>query len=454
MMERRQRPRRPAPPPHRCAPAARSSCPPTRAFTEVLGGLGQPGRVDHDGLHPPAAEPGPRRGLRAAGRADHPRRGPHLRHGRAVPRDQDLRRPGPEVRAGRRTTCCSPTPSPRTARSSRRASPRPAPCPASSPPAPATPPAACRWCPSTSSIRCSASSGSATSSGRPPTPGPAGSCSAPPPGAPRCSARACSTRTATAWCWPRPCRRARPTTRPSPTRWRPSSSTASERMYGPQPEDVFYYLTLYNENYPMPAMPERRRGGRSSTACTAGPRRPTGRRSGPPCCSRARRRAPPARPPTSWPSTTTSASSCGRPRLQGAAGRGAGDRALEPPAPRPGAAGPARRAGCWPTSPGPIVAVTDFMKIVPEQVARFLPDRLFIPLGTDGFGRSDTREALRRFFEVDAGHVVVAVLSGAGRAGRGQGGGRGRRHRPLRHRSRGRQPGRRLTRRSPPAAAA
>ena len=44
----------------------------------------------------------------------------------------------------------------------------------------------------------------------------------------------------------------------------------------------------------------------------------------------------------------------------------------------------------------PIVAVTDFMKIVPEQVARFVPGRLFVPLGTDGMGRSDTREALRR----------------------------------------------------------
>ena len=62
-------------------------------------------------------------------------------------------------------------------------------------------------------------------------------------------------------------------------------------------------------------------------------------------------------------------------------------------------------------SAGPIVAVTDFMKFVPEQVARFVPDRLFVPLGTDGMGRSDTREALRRFFEVDTGHVVVAVLA-------------------------------------------
>jgi pyruvate dehydrogenase E1 component len=60
---------------------------------------------------------------------------------------------------------------------------------------------------------------------------------------------------------------------------------------------------------------------------------------------------------------------------------------------------------------GPVVAVTDYMKMVPEQIARFVVDRPFRPLGTDGFGRSDTREALRRFFEVDAGHVVVAVLA-------------------------------------------
>ena len=60
---------------------------------------------------------------------------------------------------------------------------------------------------------------------------------------------------------------------------------------------------------------------------------------------------------------------------------------------------------------GPIVAVSDFMKIVPEQVARFLPTRLFVPLGTDGMGRSDTREALRAHFEIDSGNVVVAVLS-------------------------------------------
>jgi pyruvate dehydrogenase E1 component len=67
-------------------------------------------------------------------------------------------------------------------------------------------------------------------------------------------------------------------------------------------------------------------------------------------------------------------------------------------------------------APGPVVAVTDFMKLVPDQVARWIPAP-FVPLGTDGFGRSDTREALRRFFEVDMAHVVVAVLSSLADAG-------------------------------------
>tara|TARA_B100001123_G_scaffold344631_1_gene391693 strand:+ start:1772 stop:4534 length:2763 start_codon:yes stop_codon:yes gene_type:complete len=65
---------------------------------------------------------------------------------------------------------------------------------------------------------------------------------------------------------------------------------------------------------------------------------------------------------------------------------------------------------------GPVVAVTDFQKLVPGQVARWV-QRPYHTLGTDGFGRSDTREALRRFFEVDTGHVVVAVLHALAREG-------------------------------------
>ncbi len=60
---------------------------------------------------------------------------------------------------------------------------------------------------------------------------------------------------------------------------------------------------------------------------------------------------------------------------------------------------------------GPIVAVTDYMHAVPDQISRWAPRR-FITLGTDGYGRSDTREALRRFFETDGASVTVAALSG------------------------------------------
>jgi pyruvate dehydrogenase E1 component len=56
-----------------------------------------------------------------------------------------------------------------------------------------------------------------------------------------------------------------------------------------------------------------------------------------------------------------------------------------------------------------VIAVSDYMKLVPDQIARWLPGR-FYSLGTDGFGRSETREALRRFFEVDAEHIALAAL--------------------------------------------
>jgi pyruvate dehydrogenase E1 component len=68
-------------------------------------------------------------------------------------------------------------------------------------------------------------------------------------------------------------------------------------------------------------------------------------------------------------------------------------------------------------STDPIVAVTDFMKIVPEQIARFVPGRLFTALGTDGMGRSDTREALRAHFEVDMPNIVVSVLASLAQSG-------------------------------------
>lgn len=59
--------------------------------------------------------------------------------------------------------------------------------------------------------------------------------------------------------------------------------------------------------------------------------------------------------------------------------------------------------------PGPFVAATDYMKIVPDQIRQWVPGR-FVTLGTDGFGRSDSRAALRNFFEVDRHHVVLEAL--------------------------------------------
>ena len=64
----------------------------------------------------------------------------------------------------------------------------------------------------------------------------------------------------------------------------------------------------------------------------------------------------------------------------------------------------------------PIVAASDWMKAWPDMVARWLPD-YYLSLGTDGFGRSDTREALRGLFEIDAAHVAAATLVALARCG-------------------------------------
>jgi pyruvate dehydrogenase E1 component len=60
---------------------------------------------------------------------------------------------------------------------------------------------------------------------------------------------------------------------------------------------------------------------------------------------------------------------------------------------------------------GPVIAATDYVRAVPESVRAFVPEgRSYSTLGTDGFGRSDTRAALRRFFSVDADSIAQAAL--------------------------------------------
>ena len=190
-----------------------------------------------------------------------------------------------------------------------------------------------------------------------------------------------------------------------------------QRMYGPEPtdgsrleRDVFYYITLYNENYPMPPMPD----GLDPADIVRGlyhwadapehtQRRATLLFSG---SAQGAARAAAAELAEYgigvelWSATSYKA-------LRDDALSAERWNRLHP-------SQPARVplvAELLRDTPGPIIAVSDFMKIVPEQVARFLPGRTFVPLGTDGMGRSDTRESLREYFEVDAGHVVVAVLS-------------------------------------------
>jgi pyruvate dehydrogenase E1 component len=59
---------------------------------------------------------------------------------------------------------------------------------------------------------------------------------------------------------------------------------------------------------------------------------------------------------------------------------------------------------------GPIIAATDYMKSYADQIRNFLPERNYVTLGTDGFGRSDTRAQLRKHFEVNRYYVVIAAL--------------------------------------------
>jgi pyruvate dehydrogenase E1 component len=59
---------------------------------------------------------------------------------------------------------------------------------------------------------------------------------------------------------------------------------------------------------------------------------------------------------------------------------------------------------------GPIIAATDYVRLYSEQIRPYLPGKRFVTLGTDGFGRSDNRKNLRRFFEVDRRYITVAAL--------------------------------------------
>ena len=186
------------------------------------------------------------------------------------------------------------------------------------------------------------------------------------------------------------------------------------RMYGDVPEDRFYYLTLYNENYVMPAKPSGIEDGivrgiyRFAEAPAGQSRRATVLFSGAayPAALEAQRLLAEDHDVGVELWSVTSYKALREDAL-------AAERwnRLHPTE----SARTAYVTDVLGQAEGPFVAVTDFMKIVPEQVARWVPGA-FTALGTDGYGRSDTRSALRRHFEVDAAHLVVAVLSSLGKA--------------------------------------
>ncbi len=183
------------------------------------------------------------------------------------------------------------------------------------------------------------------------------------------------------------------------------------RMYQEQ-EDIFYYLTVLNENYVMPPMPEGKASGicrgiytlRSARAARGKKKARAVRLLG---CGAILREVEAAAEilEQDWdcPATVFSAPGLTLLRRDGLDC----DRwnRLHPEAePRVPYVSEVLAEGS-----GPVVAATDYMTVFADQIRSWV-DAPYHVLGTDGFGRSDTRETLREFFEVDRHHVVVAAL--------------------------------------------
>jgi pyruvate dehydrogenase E1 component len=188
------------------------------------------------------------------------------------------------------------------------------------------------------------------------------------------------------------------------------------RMYGENPENVYFYMTIYNEPYVQPAEPE----GVDVEALLRGIyrfRRAPEKRThvaqilasgvGMPEAVRAADLlaeewdvAADVWSVTSWGELNRDGVAIERERL----------RHPERPAGTPFITTALADAA------GPVVAVSDWMRAVPEQIRPWVPGT-YITLGTDGFGFSDTRPAARRYFNTDAESVVVGVLEGLARDG-------------------------------------
>ena len=175
-------------------------------------------------------------------------------------------------------------------------------------------------------------------------------------------------------------------------------------------ETAIYYITLENENYDMPEMPAGCEEGiirgmykrldasmpKASTACNCS----AAARS---CAKRCGRRR-------SWPRSTTSPATSGASpatRSSAATRRNASAGTCCIPTQPPRRV--VRRASSSPASKGRSSPRRDYVRALPEQISPWVPGGLFA-LGTDGMGRSESRDALRRHFEVDAECITLATL--------------------------------------------
>ncbi|ACX96382.1 pyruvate dehydrogenase (acetyl-transferring), homodimeric type [Halothiobacillus neapolitanus] len=177
-------------------------------------------------------------------------------------------------------------------------------------------------------------------------------------------------------------------------------------------KDVFYYITAMNENYPHPAMPEENRDqieqgilrGLYPFSKSKAKHKARVQLLGSGTILREVEKAA-AMLEADWKVATDVWSATSFSELAREGQACVRENRLNPEAPQKV---PYVTATLEPTQ-GPIIAATDYIHLYTEQVRSFMPRR-YVTLGTDGFGRSDTREALRKFFEVDAANIVITAL--------------------------------------------
>ena len=191
--------------------------------------------------------------------------------------------------------------------------------------------------------------------------------------------------------------------------------TGLARMFGENPENVFFYLTVYNEPYNQPPEPANfdpeglLRGIYRYRAAE-----PTRQYRSDPCLGGGDAVGAGAADmlAAEWDvaADVWSVTSWGELNRNGIAVQKEQLRHPDRPA------GEAYVTKALAGSAGPVVAVSDWMRAVPEQIRPWVPDT-YVTLGTDGFGFSDTRPAARRYFNTDAESQVVAVLEALARDG-------------------------------------